>query len=44
MTRGHGWSLSITMRGTFTPYSLPAFTGAFGLTLKFLKSGIQEEV
>ncbi len=32
MTRGHGWSLSITMRGTFTPYSLPAFTGAFDLT------------
>jgi hypothetical protein len=29
MTRGHGWSLTITMRGTFTPYSLPAFTGAF---------------
>ncbi len=21
MTRGHGWSLPITMRGTFTPYS-----------------------
>ncbi len=32
MTRGHGWSLTITMRGTFTPYSLPAFTGAFDLT------------
>gem|GEM_PF-3968302 len=36
MTRGHGWSLTITMRGTFTPYSLPAFTGAFDLTLLFL--------
>lgn len=32
MTRGHGWSLTITMRGIFTPYSLPAFTGAFDLT------------
>ena len=32
MTRGHGWSLTITLRGTFTPYSLPTFTGAFGLT------------
>ena len=32
MTRGHGWSLTITMRGTLTPYSLPAFTGAFDLT------------
>ena len=32
MTRGHGWSLTITMRGTFTPCSLPAFTGAFDLT------------
>jgi len=32
MTRGHGWSLTITMRGTFTPFSLPAFTGAFDLT------------
>ena len=31
MTRGHGWSLTITMRETFTPYSLPAFTGAFDL-------------
>ncbi len=37
MTRGHGWSLTITMRGTFTPYSLPAFTGAFDLTPLFLK-------
>jgi len=27
----HGWSLTFTMQGTFTPYSLPAFTGAFGL-------------
>ena len=35
MTRGHGWSLSITMRGTFTPYSLPTFTGAFDLTPLF---------
>ncbi|MBU4014502.1 MAG: sigma-54 factor interaction domain-containing protein, partial [Proteobacteria bacterium] len=33
MTRGHGWSLTITTQGTFTPYSLPAFTGAFDLTL-----------
>ena len=32
MTRGHGWPLTLTMRGTFTPYSLPAFTGAFDLT------------
>jgi hypothetical protein len=31
MTRGHGWSLTITMWGTSTPYSLPAFTGAFDL-------------
>ncbi len=37
MTRGHGWSLSITMRGTCTPYSLPAFTGAFDLTPLFLQ-------
>ena len=29
MTRGHGWSLTFTMWGTFTPYFLPAFTGAF---------------
>ena len=35
MTRGHGWSLTITMQGTFTPYSLPAFTGAFDATLIF---------
>jgi hypothetical protein len=35
MTRGHGWSLTITMRGTFTPCSLPAFTGAFDLTPPF---------
>jgi hypothetical protein len=32
MTQGHGWSLTITMRGTSTPYSLPTFTGAFDLT------------
>ncbi len=30
MTRGHGWLLTFTMWGTFTPYSSPAFTGAFG--------------
>ncbi len=35
MTRGHGWSLTITMRGTFTPYSLPAFSGAFDATPLF---------
>ncbi len=35
MTRGHDWSLTITMRETFTPYSLPAFTGAFDLTPMF---------
>ncbi len=29
MTQDHGWSLTITMRGTFTPDSLPVFTGAF---------------
>ena len=29
MTRGHGWSLTFTMWGTFTPYFMPAFTGAF---------------
>ncbi len=34
MARGHVGSLTITMWGTFTPYSLPAFTGAFDLTLK----------
>jgi hypothetical protein len=32
MTRGHGCSLLITMQGTFTPYPLPAFTGAFDPT------------
>ena len=34
MTRCHGWSLAFTIRGTFTPYSLPAFTGAFDATPK----------
>ncbi|MFC1857596.1 hypothetical protein ACFL9U_06145 [Thermodesulfobacteriota bacterium] len=28
-------SIFITIRGTFTPCSLPAFTGAFDLTLFF---------
>jgi hypothetical protein len=32
MTRGHDWPLTTTMWETFTPYSLPAFTGAFNLT------------
>ena len=32
MTQGHGWSLTITMCATFTPYSSPAFTGAFDAT------------
>jgi hypothetical protein len=35
MTQGHGWSPTISMRGIFTPYSLPAFTGAFDLTPLF---------
>jgi hypothetical protein len=29
------------MRGTFTPYSLPAFTGAFDLTPLFFGMGIR---
>ncbi len=42
MTRGHGWSLTITMRGTFTPNSLPAFTGAFDLT-PLLSTGLPQK-
>jgi hypothetical protein len=29
MTRGHGWSLTITMRGTFTPLLFAGFYRRF---------------
>ena len=35
MTRGQSGSLHLTLWGSFIPYSFPALTGAFDLTLSF---------